>query len=212
MEAQATATQNSQAVGGSGEQSKPAQLSPVSPAFSASNTEAQRAKWRAKYYKAKERKATRLGGQTLAGSFSPLPTNAGASDSPLAASGGPPAVPWTSDTLKPLFAELIPAIERADVESIAKKAAKISPELVAVVKTDAAWSAPAKASLETTAPQVAAKWLNAAGISADNAGEVILGVAILSIVTSRQLLLGKLKEMETKRQAPQPSPLGNAPA
>lgn len=86
------------------------------------------------------------------------------------------------------------------MESIAKKAASISPDLLPTVRADAPWNPAAKATIQTTAPAVAAKWLNAAGIGAENAGEVALGIAAITIFTSRMLLMGKLEEMEKKKQ------------
>lgn len=107
-------------------------------------------------------------------------------------------MPWDSGTLKPLFEELVPALEKADVASLKKRAEKISPDLVLLVETDGKWSEPAKTSILSAAPQVAAKWLNASGISAENQGEVVLAIAAISILTSRSLLIGKLDQMAAK--------------
>lgn len=139
----------------------------------------------------------------------PVSPVAGAPGAPLAPVGNPAPVSWDQSTLQPLVDQLIPALEKADVESLCKKAKKISPDLVQLVKEDGNWNAPAKTSLQTTLPSVAAKWLNAAGISAENAGEVICGIAILSICTSRMLLMGKLTEIAEKQKTQ--APPANAP-
>lgn len=192
-----------QAVALSGPTAQPAQLPGAASAphsgyrsgCACSSCEAKRARWRAKHH---QQRARKLGGTAAPQAGAPVPASASAPDPAQTASNSPPVVPWSADTLKPLFEELIPAIERETVKSLSDKAAKISTELAQEVARDAAWSPPAKGALTNQAPAVAAKWLNASGISAENAGEVICGIAIVCIWNSHRVLLNKLTEMAAK--------------
>jgi hypothetical protein len=204
METQATFTPG-MASGGS----QPGIAQPLSISPAPKSTPEQRAAWREKYRLRKARKAGQTLGPDLSAALPPLPDATGAPDPALSPGANPPPVPWDSETLKPLFETLVPAIEKADVESIAKKAAAISPDLLPTVRADAPWNPAAKATIQSTAPAVAAKWLNAAGIGAENAGEVALGIAAITIFTSRMMLMGKLNEMaeKGKEQKPDATPV-----
>jgi hypothetical protein len=103
--------------------------------------------------------------------------------------------------LKPLFDQLIPSFEELDVSSVIDQAgeAKLPPELVREIAKDARWSAPTKKALELSCPQVAAKWLNKTGISAENQGEVVLCSAIATLLVSRRMLTKRLEKLIAQR-------------
>lgn len=130
---------------------------------------------------------------------------------PLAAPGAP--VPWDPETLKPIFEQLVPACEQLDVQSITRLAAEadLEKEVLKEVEKDARWSPPTKTALLMSGPQVAAKWLNKTGISSENQGEVVLGMAIASIVASHVLLVKKLEKIIADKE-PKETPCNSNPS
>jgi hypothetical protein len=143
----------------------------------------------------------------------PLPSQTAAVASPVAtpvagAVGQPGVapvsfVPWDAQTLKPLFDQLIPTVEDLHVDHLTGMAeqAKCSAELVKEIGKDARWPGPSRKAIEIAAPQVAAKWLNKSGISAENQPEVVLGTAIVSIAIAHRQLALKLKKLLEVRKA-----------
>ena len=115
---------------------------------------------------------------------------------------------WEPGTLEPLFKQLIPTLEAATTAQIAGRAvkARLPRALVAEIEKDAAWNAPAKKAIEIAAPQVAAKWLNKSGISADNQPEIVLGTAVASLLASQVMLLRRLDALIAAVNAPTASP------
>lgn len=166
------------------------------------STPEQRARWREKSKRAYERRKLRAqgGGEPVG----PLPA---ASDSAAPPSGGPdpggapgvstPApVPWDNATLRPLFEQLIPALEKADVASLVKKSARLgNPKVVPVIEQEARWPAASKATLLASGPQCAAEALNELGIGADKAHWAAVVLAAGAIVAGRVMLNAKLDKM-----------------
>lgn len=151
------------------------------------STEEQRAKWRAKYDARKAKLAGKPLPEKLDVAFAPDPVPA-----PV---GSPPVVPWNPNTLLPLAHEIVAACERGDVESLKDKAKKISPELAAEVAKDAPWNPVAKSSLATSGSAIGAKWLARAGISEENAPEVVFCTAIAAVLAGRGVLVAKLDKI-----------------
>jgi hypothetical protein len=112
-------------------------------------------------------------------------------------------VPWDAQTLKPLFDQLIPTVEELHVDHLTGIAeeAKCSADTVKEIGKDARWPGPSRKAIEISAPQVAAKWLNKSGISAENQPEVVLGTAIVSIFVSHRKLVLKLTKLLEVRKA-----------
>ena len=110
-------------------------------------------------------------------------------------------MPWSADVLRPLIEQLLPVAENLDVESLKKLAAEIGPEAVSVVAEKAPWNPLARETIKTSAPAVAAKWLNKTGISAENAPEVALGIALAGIVGGRLAVKGTLEKMAEEARA-----------
>lgn len=111
--------------------------------------------------------------------------------------------------LQPLVAQLIPVAEGLDVESLKKLAAEVSPEAVALVAEKAPWNPMAKKTIETSAPEVFAKYMNRTGISAENAPEVALGIALAGIIGGRLMVKSELEKMaREKRESEQASKEG----
>lgn len=106
-------------------------------------------------------------------------------------------IPWRPDQLAPVFAQLIPAAEGISVKQIVDKArkAQLPPPVVAKLEIDAAWNPLAKKGLETAGPEVAAKWLNYFGISSENAQELVLVSALLTIAAGHVLILKRLDNL-----------------
>lgn len=115
-----------------------------------------------------------------------------------------PPLPWQANMLRPLLEQLIPALEASDVAKLKGELAelRLPPPLLKQIADDAAWPVASKKALEVSAPEVGAKWLNKAGISAENQHEVMLGGALVGIVVSRRLLRGRIEKLiaEVKKQ------------
>lgn len=114
--------------------------------------------------------------------------------------------------MRPLFEQLIPALEKADVATLTAQAREIDPDLVRLVEKDAAWNPAAKATLQSAGPVATAKWLDRSGIGAENAPEVALAVAVGGIIASRLLVVAELRRRAGEKPAPVPPPATPAPA
>ena len=128
---------------------------------------------------------------------------------------------WQPEMLKPLFEQLIPTVETMTVAQVTSRAekARLPGALVKEIEENAAWNEAARKALELAGPQVAAKWMNKTGISAENQPEVVLGTAVAAIVASHVLLLRRLDKLIAVANAPtvkpgqsQPAPPPPAPA
>jgi hypothetical protein len=132
---------------------------------------------------------------------SPAPPAAGVS-----AESGPPApapLPWQAETLKPLFEQLLPTVEDLTARQITSRAekAKLPPDLLKEIARDARWPSPAKKAVDIAAPQVAAKWLNRAGLSAEYQPELVLFTAVAAIGANQQAVLHRLDKLIALREA-----------
>ena len=142
------------------------------------------------------------------------PTNEGAPSAPgdglgtLPGAQGAAFVPWAPDTLKPVFEQLLPAIEQVTVHQVTVRAAKarLPGEIVKEFGADAKWSGPARKALELSAPQLSAKWLNKLGVSADNQPEIVFATAVTSILASHVLLLRRLDKLIAVANVPVKAP------
>lgn len=136
----------------------------------------------------------------------PLPAAvAGEGQTPLGGVGTGPSLPfdgsgvtpWDSQTLKPLFDQLLPAVEALTVRQIVERAdkAKLPGAVVKEIEKDAAWAEPSRKALAVAAPQVAAKWLNKSGVSAENQPELVMGTALAAIIVGQQATLRRLDKL-----------------
>ncbi|MFN0066292.1 MAG: hypothetical protein ACKVYV_01525 [Limisphaerales bacterium] len=130
----------------------------------------------------------------------PLPKAADAVGPEPGAPAGAEAqvVPWAGDTLKPLFEQVIPALEKSDVASLVKRASAIDEAIGKEVARDAWWNPAAKAGVIASGPACAAEILNSLGVGQEKAHWVAFLVASGSIYAGRQLLVAKLAELEGK--------------
>ncbi len=125
---------------------------------------------------------------------------------------GNPPLPWRKETLKPIFDQLIPCLEELAVTHVSTEAAKlpIPGEMVKEIEADAAWPKPAKEALLFSAPELAAKYLNKTGISAENAPEVVCGTALAGIIMSHIMLFRRMRQLvvanNVARQPPETKP------
>ena len=122
-----------------------------------------------------------------------------------------PLVPWSAADVKDLTDELIPAVEQECVQRLTSKAAKanLPAKLLKEIEIDARWKPVAKKGLQIGLPEVLAKWLNKFGVSADNKGEVALGLAVVVIAQQQISLerkLGVMIKEQSQNQPPKPAP------
>ena len=171
------------------------------------STEEQRAKWREKY----DRKKARKNGEQYVPKVSVAPAPLDRDATPVASVA---AVPWNPATLLPLAETLVDSFERTDIEGLADKAKKISPELAADVRKDAPWHPASKKALAASGSAIGAKWLARLGIKEENAPEVVFLSAVGAIMTGRHVLVSKLDKMleEMKKNAPEKKSSTDAPA
>jgi len=143
---------------------------------------------------------------------SQAPAVPGSPDTGATPAVGPAPVPWDAGVLKPIFEQLLPAVEKFHVEKLVAKAARIGapPDMLKELRQDAAWPGPAKTAVMASGPLCAAKWLNQLGVGAENAPEVILGTALAAIGAHTLMLHAKMDELIKARQAKEPP--ANAPA
>jgi hypothetical protein len=108
-----------------------------------------------------------------------------------------PVVPWDASTLQPAVEIFLPAAEELMVNQIASRAAKarLPGDIVKEIEAEAKWSASAKKGLEVSTAQVAAKWLNKAGISAEYQPEVTFLTALGRVLGGHALLLRRLDKL-----------------
>jgi len=124
------------------------------------------------------------------------------------AAGNPP-VPWDPSLIAPLIKQILPTAQKMATRSITSRAEKahLPGELIHDIEKEATWNPMAIQAIEISAPQVAAKWLNKTGVSAEHQPEIMLGTAICSILGSQVLLLNRLDKLikvanEAKPAAP----------
>jgi len=119
----------------------------------------------------------------------------------------PAPVLWQPDTLNDLVGELLDAAEDNRVSNFVGRCqeAGLMGKLVKEIESDARFPKTAKLLFKRALPRLAAKWLNKAGISAENQDELELITALLLIVqhdrkTSKKLdeLIDKVKEEKAK--------------
>src|SRR5438876_1602426 len=98
---------------------------------------------------------------------------------------------------------MIPTVEDLHVDHLTGIAeeAKLPADVVKEIGKDARWPGPSRKAIEIAAPQVAAKWLNKSGISAENQPEVVLGTAVVSIFVAHHKLSVKLQKLLEVRKA-----------
>lgn len=155
----------------------------------------------------KARSAAAARASAAAANPAPLPAAVPGSTPPPAPGVGtgpslPPAgvagpLPWEAGTLKPLFDQLIPAVEVLTVRAVTDRAdkARLPVAVVKEIERDAAWNEPAKKAIAVAAPQVAAKWLNKSGLSAENQPELVLGTAVAALLVHQNKVLSRLDKL-----------------
>jgi len=127
---------------------------------------------------------------------------------PLLLAEAAPPVAWEASQLTPIFQQLLPAVEQLTVNQVLQRAgkARLPGELLHEIEDEAKWSAPTKKALELSGPQVAAKWLNKTGISAENQPEVVFGTAVASLLASHVMLLRRLDKLIAAANVPTVKP------
>lgn len=97
-------------------------------------------------------------------------------------------MPWEPDALQGLIGELLDAAEEGRVQSFLVRCEQegLTGKLVKEIEKDAHFPKTAKIILKQSLPRLAAKWLNKAGISAENQDEVLTLTAVLLILQSQR--------------------------
>lgn len=172
-------------------------------AANANSTPEQRAKWRERW----QRRKDRILGKTPAPSGSPGPVVPGqppvggsvpGPGIPGQAPGAP--VPWTPNAVKPVFARLVPFAEKLDVQSLRQKAAKLNdPDFAALVASDAKWDDGAKRDLIDSGSEIFAEWMNEMGLDSIPERYVKFSTAVGVIYASRKTLAAKLDELYARK-------------
>ena len=131
-------------------------------------------------------------------------------------------VPWTGTQLAPVFAELVPVVEKIMVGQVKGKAtaANLPATEVKAICQEAEWNDVTRKALELSAPAVAAKWLNKSGVSAEHQDEVVLVTALAGVAVGHFRLCARLDELialqkqptTTQPRVPQPPPAATPPA
>lgn len=113
-----------------------------------------------------------------------------------------PFIPWSAQIVRPFTSELIPVVELVDIGRITDKAAQagLSKDLLKAIEKDSQWPSVAKKTLDNALPELAAKWLNKTGISAEHAQEVAVASALLMIWTSRRSVTSRLDKLIEQRK------------
>jgi len=140
--------------------------------------------------------------------LAPLPAN-GAAVSPApsvpnpvaAVPASPGPVPWTADTVRPVWQQSADFVEVRNVKSLCETAKEISPKALELVKEKGKWNVPAKVTLVDAGAETTAKWLNKFGVSAEYAPEVKLGGAIVAIISGQWMLKGELEKIAAEVKA-----------
>lgn len=116
----------------------------------------------------------------------------------------PPPVLWTAADLKDVSADTVGFVDALLVSGLKDDAAQVSPAALKLVTERAPLNPTLKARLESSLGACGAKWLNAAGVSAENKEEVILAGALATWIVGYLGLRNELKAMvaETKKSPP----------
>jgi hypothetical protein len=150
----------------------------------------------------------------------PLPSANGTPHTTQAAPGGvvpvpgseaAPVIPWTAEDLKPIFDQLVPALEELSKTQITERAfkAKLPQDVLQEVCASAEWPELAKKGVQYSGPHVGAKWLTQFGIPAENKYEVVLVTAAASIAANHFKVLRRLDKLialsaAQKKEDPKP--------
>ncbi|HEV2391071.1 MAG TPA: hypothetical protein VG146_01775 [Verrucomicrobiae bacterium] len=119
----------------------------------------------------------------------------------------PPPVPWDPEELKPICEQLIPALEEGMALQVSSRAekARLPGEIVQEIQDSAKWPTVGKRGLEISAPRVAAKLLNATGISPEYKDVAVL-VSSLALIGGHHVKLLRRLDKLIALQNLQPPP------
>lgn len=106
-------------------------------------------------------------------------------------------VPWDGKALLPVFEQAIPLAEELALRAVVKKArsARLPEKVLDEIEKDSAWPMRSKKLLEESSAQLAAKYLNKGGISAEYQPEIVFGVALCAVVAGHAKVLRRLDKL-----------------
>jgi len=160
---------------------------------------AERAKWRDKGKRARQSNPQSGSAAPVPGQQQP-PVQSVASDVPPPSDALPPVL-WRAEHLRPLVSECVPVVEALDLRSLKALASDVSPEARALVEEQGGWHPVSKKALVHSLPECVAKWLNAAGVSAEHKEEITLAGALIAILYASLSLRNDLREMAAEKRA-----------
>lgn len=116
------------------------------------------------------------------------------------------AVPWVASKLGPLFRRLISTAEKVLSYQITSRARKASlpSGLVKEIEIEAKWSDMSKEALQEALPELAAKYLNKTGISAEYQPEIVAAIAVSDIAMGHLQILQRLDRLIELQSPAQP--------
>jgi hypothetical protein len=106
-------------------------------------------------------------------------------------------VPWLGKKIEPVSVQLVEVMESMAARQVAKRArlANLPDETLNEVESSLAWEKGAKKLLAESSAEVAAKYLNKAGISAEYQPEITLAGAVLTVLYSHNKVLKRLDKL-----------------
>ncbi len=134
-----------------------------------------------------------------------VPPQAGIEGTDNPPASAPGFVPWQAEALREFTDELIDATEDARVAKLAIKCkqAHLPADLMRKVESDCKFSPVAKKGLKLSTPQVAAKLLNASGISAAYQAEAVFVTSLAMILAQGKRVTARLDRLIAQRDAQQ---------
>lgn len=183
-------------------------------ATNTNSTPEQRAKWRERWQRRKDR---------ILGKSSPPagpPGSSGPGGAPVVGPGGAPGqtpqtpgpIPWTAAAVRPILAQGVPAVERLDIATLKNKAARLEdPDFVSMVERDAAWNPEAKRDLIDSGSECLAEVLNEMGVESIPPHWAKFGVSCATILAGRKVLASKLDELFERKYGKGSRPTQSTP-
>ena len=112
-------------------------------------------------------------------------------------------VAWEAEKLKRLTDQVLDTIEDLDVDSFVKvaTAGKLPDPVLKKLAKDSRWHPVGKGMLKSSAPRLAAKYLNKTGISAEYQEEMEFSGGAVLILKQRNALMKELREMVAELKA-----------
>jgi hypothetical protein len=123
---------------------------------------------------------------------------------PVPGPQGAPVIPWDPESLKEVFALVIPTAEElltGQITAQAQKARLPASELQNIERV-VRWTPMEKKALETFCPRAAAKWLNRLHVPSGTQDEIVLATVLAKIGLRHVKLMNRLKQIAAVTNVP----------